>query len=173
MSALSSILWYTHSQSSCVPAVCSVFVMTHKHLIVWLELYLQQCVFRFHLSLTILLSHIARSSSSMPSGFMHFLCNGIIDRLPSPPPQTRMMTLLPTFSTTYRGPLDALRKIAREESPRVLFRGIGVVAGAAGPAHALYFSSYEFAKKLLSSDKRSNVLAQGVCVCPCACETLC
>ena len=46
----------------------------------------------------------------------------------------------------------------------MLFRGIGVVAGAAGPAHALYFSSYEFAKKLLSSDKRSNVLAQGVCV---------
>lgn len=74
-----------------------------------------------------------------------------------------MMTLLPTFSTTYRGPVDAFFKIIREENPRVLFRGIGVVAGAAGPAHAMYFSSYEFAKKTLSSDKRSSVLAQGVC----------
>ena len=80
-----------------------------------------------------------------------------------------MMTLLPTFSTTYRGPLDALVKIAREESPRVLFRGIGVVAGAAGPAHALYFSSYEYSKKMLSSDKRSNVLAQGACHHVCLC----
>ena len=44
----------------------------------------------------------------------------------------------------------------------VLFRGIGVVASGAGPAHALYFSCYEFSKKALTKrDTRSTVLAQG------------
>ena len=41
------------------------------------------------------------------------------------------------------------------------------MATGAGPAHALYFSCYEFAKKGLSKGKESNVLAQGVCVCAC------
>jgi len=51
--------------------------------------------------------------------------------------------------------------IASTESPRTLFRGIGVVASGAGPAHALYFSCYETTKNYLSGNNRSNVLAQG------------
>ena len=44
----------------------------------------------------------------------------------------------------------------------MLFRGIGVVATGAGPAHALYFSCYEYAKQGLTSFTNGNtVLAQG------------
>ena len=61
----------------------------------------------------------------------------------------------------YKGVMRTFIKIAKTESPRRLFRGIGVVASGAGPAHALYFSCYEFTKKTLSGNNRSNVLAQG------------
>ena len=61
----------------------------------------------------------------------------------------------------YRGVMRSFVQIATTESPRRLFRGIGVVATGAGPAHALYFSCYEFTKKFLSGNSRSNVLAQG------------
>ena len=43
----------------------------------------------------------------------------------------------------------------------MLFRGIGVVASGAGPAHAIYFACYEFTKNILSGGGRSSVLAQG------------
>ena len=44
----------------------------------------------------------------------------------------------------------------------MLFRGMGVVATGAGPAHALYFSCYEYAKNALTSiTNGNNVLAQG------------
>ena len=65
--------------------------------------------------------------------------------------------------------LQAFRTIIRTEHPRVLFRGIGVVASGAGPAHALYFACYEFAKKTLTTGDRSTVISQGVCVCVCVC----
>ena len=61
----------------------------------------------------------------------------------------------------YRGVIRSFLQIAKSESPRRLFRGIGVVASGAGPAHALYFSCYEFTKKFLSGNSRSSVLAQG------------
>ena len=60
-----------------------------------------------------------------------------------------------------RGLLRSFVRIATTESPRTLFRGIGVVASGAGPAHALYFSCYETTKNYLSGNNRSNVLAQG------------
>ena len=62
----------------------------------------------------------------------------------------------------YKGVMRSFKQIVRTESPRSLFRGIGLVATGAGPAHALYFSCYEYTKKLLSGNSRSNVLAQGV-----------
>ena len=44
----------------------------------------------------------------------------------------------------------------------MLFRGMGVVATGAGPAHALYFSCYEYAKQGLTSFTNGNtVMAQG------------
>ena len=41
----------------------------------------------------------------------------------------------------------ALRGILRREGARGLYSGVGAVAAGAGPAHALYFASYEAAKE--------------------------
>jgi len=72
-----------------------------------------------------------------------------------------MMALNPDPQARYRGMLQAFYKIATTEKPRVLFRGIGVVASGAGPAHAIYFACYEFTKNALSGGGRSSVLSQG------------
>ena len=78
------------------------------------------------------------------------------------------MALVPSPEARYRSIFEAFSKIIRTEHPRALFRGIGVVAGGAGPAHALYFSCYEVTKKYLTkANTRSTALAQGVCVCVC------
>jgi hypothetical protein len=93
--------------------------------------------------------------------------------------KTRMMVLQPNPEAKYRSLFEAFSKIIRTEHPRALFRGIGLVAGGAGPAHALYFSCYEVTKKYLTkANTRSTVLAQGVCdlcalwyACVCVCRT--
>lgn len=72
-----------------------------------------------------------------------------------------MMALNPEPSGYYRNLPQAFYRIITQESPRVLFRGIGVVASGAGPAHALYFACYEFSKKSLSGGHRSTILSQG------------
>ena len=77
-----------------------------------------------------------------------------------------MMTLLPNPEAKYRSLLEAFSKIVRTEHPRALFRGIGIVATGAGPAHALYFSCYEVTKDyLIQANTLSPVLAQGVYAC--------
>ena len=73
---------------------------------------------------------------------------------------------------TYSGLSGAFQTIVKHESPRALFRGIGLVAMGAGPAHALYFSAYEISKKHLST-KYNSIVAQGKCVCVCVCACVC
>ena len=73
-----------------------------------------------------------------------------------------MMALAPNPKAKYRNIFEAFHKIITEEKPRALFRGMGVVATGAGPAHALYFACYEYSKKALSNGNGSNVLAQGI-----------
>ena len=85
--------------------------------------------------------------------------------LSSLPSQTRMMTILPTHKANYSSVPSALVSIARTEKPRTLFRGMTVVATAAGPAHALYFSLYEMIKKAVSD--KNSVVSQGVSLCVC------
>eukprot|EP00035_Acanthoeca_spectabilis_P022441 m.443766 g.443766 ORF g.443766 m.443766 type:complete len:306 (+) comp19008_c0_seq1:309-1226(+) len=63
--------------------------------------------------------------------------------------KTRLHRLQPGAAATYTGTFDALKTIAQKENPLALFRGISVVALGAGPAHAIYFSSYEQAKVAL------------------------
>ncbi len=73
-----------------------------------------------------------------------------------------MMTLVPDPKANYKNLFQAFSRIITQERPKALFRGIGVVATGAGPAHALYFSCYEFAKKgLTKNGQQSSVLAQG------------
>ena len=72
-----------------------------------------------------------------------------------------MMALVPNPHAHYRSVLGAFYTIAATEKPRALFKGIGVVAMGAGPAHAIYFSAYEYSKKFFS--RYSNgVVAQGM-----------
>ena len=75
-----------------------------------------------------------------------------------------MMQLVPNPQARYRNLFEAFKTIFHKENPRVLFKGIGVVAVGAGPAHAMYFSSYEFSKRWLSQ-YHSNIISQGGCGC--------
>ncbi|KAL0370784.1 UNVERIFIED_CONTAM: Mitochondrial RNA-splicing protein MRS3 [Sesamum angustifolium] len=45
---------------------------------------------------------------------------------------------------------QALGSILRSDGPKGLYRGIGAMGLGAGPAHAVYFSVYEFCKKSFS-----------------------
>lgn len=52
-----------------------------------------------------------------------------------------------------------LSSLLRAEGPAGLYRGIWAMGLGAGPAHAVYFSVYELAKKLLLADGRSHPAA--------------
>jgi solute carrier family 25 (mitochondrial iron transporter), member 28/37 len=71
--------------------------------------------------------------------------------------KTRMMCLKPDPKARYSGIMDAFVKIVKNEGAFRPVRGMGVVAFGAGPAHALYFSCYEFIKNNFSGlDKPGN-----------------
>lgn len=72
------------------------------------------------------------------------------------------MTLVPNPKAHYRNLFGAFKTIIKTEKPPVLFRGISVVAMGAVPAHALYFSAYEFTKRKMSHSY-SNIASQGRC----------
>ena len=61
-----------------------------------------------------------------------------------------MQCLKPDPNARYSGILDAFFKIVKNEGIFRPVRGMGVVALGAGPAHALYFSCYEFVKNNFS-----------------------
>ncbi|GMH09035.1 hypothetical protein Nepgr_010875 [Nepenthes gracilis] len=61
---------------------------------------------------------------------------------------------------------SALQSILKTDGPAGLYRGIAAMGLGAGPAHAVYFSVYEFCKKAFSGGNRNNHLAHaasGVC----------
>lgn len=64
--------------------------------------------------------------------------------------QTRMQSLQPDPAARYRNVMDALRRIVTTEGVWRPLRGLSVTAIGAGPAHALYFASYEKLKRTLS-----------------------
>ena len=63
--------------------------------------------------------------------------------------KTRLQVLHPTPAALYTGLTSALRTISLEEGPMRLLRGIQSVALGAGPAHAVYFATYEKVKSVL------------------------
>lgn len=67
--------------------------------------------------------------------------------------KTRLQRLNPEPSARYTGPLHAFRTMVAVEGVGSLFRGLGVAAAGAGPAHALYFASYEGAKSLFGANE--------------------
>lgn len=66
--------------------------------------------------------------------------------------KTRMQ-VLGVGSTTVR---QALRSILKLEGPAGLYRGIGAMCLGAGPAHAVYFSVYEWFKEVFSGGTNPN-----------------
>uniref|UniRef100_A0A1A8PSX8 Solute carrier family 25 (Mitochondrial iron transporter), member 28 n=1 Tax=Nothobranchius rachovii TaxID=451742 RepID=A0A1A8PSX8_9TELE len=64
--------------------------------------------------------------------------------------KTRMQSLQPEPGARYRNVIDALRQIIQTEGVWRPIRGVNVLAVGAGPAHALYFASYEKIKFSLS-----------------------
>lgn len=60
--------------------------------------------------------------------------------------KTRLHRLMPGEGGRYKGVVDACRTMIRTEGGGSFFRGFSVVAFGAGPAHAVYFASYEQSK---------------------------
>ncbi|MED6218210.1 hypothetical protein PIB30_024849 [Stylosanthes scabra] len=85
--------------------------------------------------------------------------------------KTRMQALATTSSLLPPfGLRQSLASILKLEGPSSLYRGISAMALGAGPAHAVYFSVYEFCKQAFSSssittNKYSSLVhaASGVC----------
>jgi len=67
----------------------------------------------------------------------------------------------------YRGIWHAIREMVANEGVLRPVRGMHIVALAAGPAHALYFSCYEHMKLLFSgaSQVGHNPIANGLAGC--------
>lgn len=81
--------------------------------------------------------------------------------------KTRMQVLFsPHESTTTASPFKgktSLRRIAREEGVKRVWRGVGTVIVGAGPAHALYFASYEACRDALGNNSgKSSSLSQSL-----------
>ncbi|KAL8129861.1 hypothetical protein V2J09_019016 [Rumex salicifolius] len=79
--------------------------------------------------------------------------------------KTRMQVLgsCPIKSVGVR---SAVRSILQTDGPAGFYRGIAAMGLGAGPAHAVYFSVYEFCKKSLSRNNPNNPLAHalsGIC----------
>ncbi|XP_028072590.1 uncharacterized mitochondrial carrier C8C9.12c-like [Camellia sinensis] len=73
--------------------------------------------------------------------------------------KTRMQALGGSCPIKSAGLRQALGSIFRSEGLFGLYRGIGAMGLGARPAHAVYFSVYEFCKKAFSGDNPNNAAA--------------
>lgn len=67
--------------------------------------------------------------------------------------RTRMQVLTTSPSTSYTGILNAFSRISSAEGFRALWKGVASVVLGAGPAHALYFGTYEFMKDVMGGNE--------------------
>lgn len=56
-------------------------------------------------------------------------------------------------SSSKSSALETLRRLLKEEGPLRLFRGVSTMLGASLPAHALYFSIFEYAKRTFGANR--------------------
>ncbi|KAF6253349.1 mitochondrial carrier domain-containing protein [Scenedesmus sp. NREL 46B-D3] len=68
--------------------------------------------------------------------------------------KTRMQALSHPGQRLHGSVVRALRAVVRREGVAGLYRGVGAVAWGAGPAHAMYFATYEQAKQLLGGNRQ-------------------
>ncbi|XP_021908478.1 mitoferrin-like [Carica papaya] len=76
--------------------------------------------------------------------------------------KTRMQALGGSYQVQPVGLRQAFGSILKVEGPAGLYRGIAAMGLGAGPAHAVYFSVYEFCKRLLSEGDPNNPVAHAV-----------
>ncbi|KAI8627561.1 mitochondrial RNA-splicing protein MRS3 [Xylariaceae sp. FL1651] len=67
--------------------------------------------------------------------------------------KTRMQIINPSANTAYRGVIESTMRIASGEGVLKLWRGMSSVVVGAGPAHAVYFATYEAVKHLMGGNK--------------------
>lgn len=67
-----------------------------------------------------------------------------------------MQILQPTPQAVYTGVLNAISKISTTEGAKTLWRGVNSVIVGAGPAHALYFGTYEYAKHAFGGNESGH-----------------
>lgn len=94
-------------------------------------------------------SHDDHSIPNHATNFMAGAVAGIIElclMYPVDTVKTRMQSL--TSEEGNQGMVRVLRKMVKEEGAFRPMRGMSVIAGVAGPAHAVYFASYEFVKSI-------------------------
>ncbi|KAJ8866304.1 hypothetical protein PR048_032147 [Dryococelus australis] len=72
-----------------------------------------------------------------------------------------MQNLSPTSNAAYRGVGETLVQMVKNEGVLRPVRGMGAVVLGAGPAHALYFSCYEYLKETFTRVSHYNHLAYG------------
>ena len=80
--------------------------------------------------------------------------------------QTRMQVVNPSPSGVYSGISNAMITITRVEGFRTLWRGVSSVVLGAGPAHAVYFATYEAVKNAMGGNEggtqQHHPLAAGI-----------
>ncbi|KAK3689977.1 mitochondrial carrier domain-containing protein [Podospora appendiculata] len=67
--------------------------------------------------------------------------------------KTRMQIVNPTPSTVYNGVIQGAYRMAASEGVLSLWRGMSSVIIGAGPAHAVYFATYEAVKHLMGGNR--------------------
>lgn len=85
-----------------------------------------------------------------------------------------MQILHPTTGGLYTGLTNAFSTIYRIEGWRTLWKGVSSVIVGAGPAHAVYFGTYELVKELAGGnvDQGHHPLAAGEFGYLCLCNTI-
>lgn len=86
-------------------------------------------------------SHTANMLAGAFAGILEHTVMYPIDAI-----KTRMQVVDPKPAAIYTSMTSAMRRIASTEGAGALWRGINSVILGAGPAHAVYFGVYEFAK---------------------------
>lgn len=73
--------------------------------------------------------------------------------------RTRMQVLSATPAATYTGVIQAFNRISSAEGMRTLWRGVASVIMGAGPAHAVYFGTYETVKEATGGNREGHQFA--------------
>ncbi|KAI9894210.1 MAG: Fe(2+) transporter [Vezdaea aestivalis] len=70
--------------------------------------------------------------------------------------KTRMQIVNPSPSAVYSGIINAVGRVRAQEGIRTLWKGMSSVVVGAGPAHAVYFATYEVVKQAMGGNDRSR-----------------